>query len=81
MSQVKALKFIKNPFKMCKQLYSLVQSLTGQLREMMKDPDVDPQGTDTFYSYTDYVICGCLFTYLALETQSLCDRHVLREIT
>ena len=44
-SQINALKFIKNPYKMCKRLYSLVQALTAQLREMMKDANIDPQGT------------------------------------
>ncbi|XP_028407924.1 inositol hexakisphosphate and diphosphoinositol-pentakisphosphate kinase 2-like, partial [Dendronephthya gigantea] len=49
-SQLQALKFIKNPFKMCRRLYSLVQSLTAQLREMMKDPNVDPQDKSLYHN-------------------------------
>ncbi|CAB4024369.1 inositol hexakisphosphate and diphosphoinositol-pentakisphosphate kinase 2-like isoform X1, partial [Paramuricea clavata] len=40
-SQITALKFIKNPYKMCGRLYSLVKSLTAQLREILSDPKVD----------------------------------------
>ena len=51
---------------MCKRLYSLVQSLTAQLRERMKDTNIDPKGISmtkrslVFYASVDKHI-KCIF--------------------
>ncbi|XP_073533900.1 inositol hexakisphosphate and diphosphoinositol-pentakisphosphate kinase 2 isoform X11 [Phyllobates terribilis] len=37
-SQVKSMQIIKNPVKTCDKVYSLIQSLTSQIRQKMEDP-------------------------------------------
>ncbi|XP_018103775.1 inositol hexakisphosphate and diphosphoinositol-pentakisphosphate kinase 2 isoform X1 [Xenopus laevis] len=37
-SQIKSMHFIKNPVKTCDKVYSLIQSLTSQIRQRMEDP-------------------------------------------
>ena len=43
-SLINAMKAIKNPYKMCERLYKLVQSLTGQLKELINQKVYDPRG-------------------------------------
>lgn len=43
-SLINAMKFVKNPYKMCERLYKLVQSLTGQLKELIAQKNYDPRG-------------------------------------
>ncbi|CAH3104082.1 unnamed protein product [Pocillopora meandrina] len=42
-SLINAMKAIKNPYKMCERLYKLVQSLTGQLKELINQKVYDPR--------------------------------------
>ncbi|XP_071996267.1 inositol hexakisphosphate and diphosphoinositol-pentakisphosphate kinase 2 isoform X1 [Engystomops pustulosus] len=37
-SQIKSMQIIKNPVKTCDKVYSLIQSLTSQIRQRMEDP-------------------------------------------
>ncbi|KAM4048737.1 inositol hexakisphosphate and diphosphoinositol-pentakisphosphate kinase 2 isoform 6-T6 [Anomaloglossus baeobatrachus] len=37
-SQIKSMQIIKNPVKTCDKVYSLIQSLTSQIRQKMEDP-------------------------------------------
>ena len=43
-SVINAIKFVKNPYKMCEKLYTLVQNLTGQLKELISQKIYDPRG-------------------------------------
>jgi hypothetical protein len=45
---------------MCGRLYSLVKSLTAQLREILSDPKVDPKGIKYYNIFGNLIKLGLL---------------------
>ena len=43
-SVINAMKNVKNPHSLCAKLYSLVQDLTGQLKDLISQKVYDPRG-------------------------------------
>ena len=41
---INAMNFVKNPYAMCEKIYNLVQTLTGQLKELVAQKVYDPRG-------------------------------------
>lgn len=46
---INAMKFVKNPYKMCEKIYNLMQALTGHLKELIAQKVYDPRGRMVAY--------------------------------
>ncbi|PFX21183.1 Inositol hexakisphosphate and diphosphoinositol-pentakisphosphate kinase 2 [Stylophora pistillata] len=51
-SVIHAMKFVKNPYKMCEKLYNLVANLTGQLKELISQKTYDPRDPFLYHDET-----------------------------
>ena len=53
-SVINAMKFVKNPYKMCEKLHNLVANLTGQLKELISQKSYDPRGENSYIRVKSY---------------------------